>query len=106
MDDLSKMFHINIFCGSCVKKCGKFHAPCLLRRMLLGRCRVPSGVLIFQHVCGLFGENWHLCIDRKCVRLNPRGQRGVSAKGCKQTARKREDRGDIERTVAPVAPLK
>ena len=53
-----------------------------------------------------FGENWHLCIDRKCVRLNPRDQREVSAKGCKQTARKREDRGDIERTVAPVAPLK
>ena len=53
-----------------------------------------------------FGENWHLCIDRKCVRLNPRDQREVCAKGCKQTARKREDSGYIERTVAPVAPLK
>ena len=84
----------------------KFHAPCLLQKMLSGRQRVPSGVLIFPTCLRtFFGENWHLCIDRKCVRLNPRDQREVSAKGCKKTARKREDRSDIEFTVATVAPL-
>ena len=39
----AKILHVCCASGNAAK----FHAPCLLQKMLSGRWRVPSGVLIF-----------------------------------------------------------